>query len=46
MTSSNINLHEFSEYDFYDFSKDTILIGKLLRNPIENSRRLTKKKSL
>jgi hypothetical protein len=31
MTSSNINLHEFSENDFFDFSKDTILIGKLFK---------------
>jgi hypothetical protein len=31
MTSSNINLHEFCEDDFYDFSKDTILIGKLFK---------------
>jgi len=31
MTSSNINLPEFSEDDFYDFSKDTILIGKLFK---------------
>jgi hypothetical protein len=30
MTSSNINLPEFSEDDFYDFSKDT-LIGKLFK---------------
>jgi len=28
MTSSNINLHKFSEDDCYDFSKDTLLIGK------------------
>jgi hypothetical protein len=46
MTSSNINLPEFSEDDFYDFSKDTLLIGNSLRNPIENSIRLSKKKSL
>jgi hypothetical protein len=31
MTSSNINLPEFSENDFYDFSKDTLLIGKLFK---------------
>jgi predicted transcriptional regulator len=29
MTSFNINLFEFSEDDFYNFSKDTLLIGKL-----------------
>jgi hypothetical protein len=29
MTSSKINLHEFSEDDFYDFSKDSLSIGKL-----------------
>jgi len=29
MTSSNINLPEYFEDDFYDFSKDTLLIGKL-----------------
>jgi hypothetical protein len=31
MTSSNINLPEFSEDGFYDFCKDTILIGKLFK---------------
>jgi len=31
MTSSNINLPKFSEDDFYDFSKDTFLIGKLFK---------------
>jgi hypothetical protein len=31
MTSSNINLLEFSEDDFYDFSKDSLLIGKLFK---------------
>jgi hypothetical protein len=31
MISSNINLLEFSEDDFYDFSKDTILIGELFK---------------
>jgi hypothetical protein len=31
MTSSNINLPEFSEDDIYDFSKDTLLIGKLFK---------------
>jgi hypothetical protein len=31
MTSSNINLFEFFEDDFYDFSKDTILIGKIFK---------------
>jgi HrpA-like RNA helicase len=31
MTSSNINLPEFFEDDFYDFSKDTLLIGKLFK---------------
>jgi hypothetical protein len=31
MTSSNINLSEFSEDDFYDFSKDTFLISKLFK---------------
>jgi hypothetical protein len=31
MTSSNINLLEFYENDFYDFSKDTLLIGKLFK---------------
>jgi hypothetical protein len=46
MTSSNLNLSEFSEDDFYDFSKDTLLIGKLFRKSIKNSRRLSKKKSL
>jgi hypothetical protein len=31
MTSSNINLPKFSEDNFYDFSKDTILIDKLFK---------------
>jgi predicted nucleic acid-binding Zn-ribbon protein len=31
MTSSNINLPEFSKDVFYDFSKDTLLIGKLFK---------------
>jgi hypothetical protein len=31
MTFSNLNLPEFSEDDFYDFSKDTFLIGKLFK---------------
>jgi hypothetical protein len=31
MTSSNITLPEFSEDDFYDFSKNTLLIGKLFK---------------
>jgi hypothetical protein len=31
MTFSNINLPEFCEDDFYDFSKDTLLIGKLFK---------------
>jgi hypothetical protein len=31
MTSSNINLLEFSEDDFYDLSKDTLLICKLFK---------------
>jgi predicted transcriptional regulator len=31
MTSFNINLFEFSEDDFYNFSKDTLLIGKLFK---------------
>jgi hypothetical protein len=39
MTSSNINLPKFSEDDFYDFSKDTILIGELFK---KSNRELTK----
>jgi hypothetical protein len=31
MISSNINLPESSEDDFNDFSKDTLLIGKLFK---------------
>jgi hypothetical protein len=31
MTSSNIILPEFSKDDFYDFYKDTLLIGKLFK---------------
>jgi hypothetical protein len=41
MTSSNINLSEFSENDFYDFSKDTLLIGKLFK---KSNRELNKSK--
>jgi len=39
MTSSNISLPEFSEDDFYDFSKDTFLIGKFFK---KSSRELKK----
>jgi hypothetical protein len=31
MTSSNINFPEFSEDEFYDFYKDTLLIGNLFK---------------
>jgi hypothetical protein len=44
MTSSNINLHEFSEDDIYDFSKDTILIGKLFKKSNKELKKIKKEK--
>jgi histone deacetylase complex regulatory component SIN3 len=44
MTSSNINLPEFSEDDFYDFSKDTILIGKLFKKSNRELKKIKQEK--
>jgi hypothetical protein len=44
MTSSNINLSEFSEDDFYDFSKDTILIGKLFKKSNKELKKIRQEK--
>jgi HrpA-like RNA helicase len=44
MTSSNINLSEFSEDDFYDFSKDTILIGKLFKKSNKELKKIKQEK--
>jgi hypothetical protein len=44
MTSSNINLHEFSEDDIYDFFKDTILIGKLFKKSNKELKKIKKEK--
>jgi hypothetical protein len=44
MTSSNINIHEFSEDDFYDFSKDTILIGKLFKKSNRELKKIKQEK--
>jgi hypothetical protein len=44
MTSSNINLHEFSEDDIYDFSKDTILIGKLFKKSNKELQKIKQEK--
>jgi hypothetical protein len=44
MTSSNINLPEFSEDDFYDFSKDTLLIGKLFKKSYKELKKIKQEK--
>jgi hypothetical protein len=44
MTSSNINLHEFSEDDIYDFAKDTILIGKLFKKSNKELKKIKQEK--
>jgi hypothetical protein len=44
MTSSNINLHEFSEDDIYDFSKDTLLIGKLFKKSNKELKKIKQEK--
>jgi hypothetical protein len=44
MTSSNINLHEFSEDDIYDFFKDTLLIGKLFKKSNKELKKIKKEK--
>jgi len=44
MTSSNINLHEFFEDDIYDFSKDTLLIGKLFKKSNKELKKIKQEK--
>jgi hypothetical protein len=44
MTSFNINLPEFSEDDFYDFSKDTLLIGKLFKKSNKELKKIKQQK--
>jgi hypothetical protein len=44
MTSSSINLLEFSEDDFYDFSKDTLLIGKLFKKSNREPKKIKQEK--
>jgi hypothetical protein len=44
MTSSNINLPEFSEHDFYNFSKDTIWIGKLFKKSNRELKKIKQEK--
>jgi len=44
MTSFNINLPEFSEDDFYDFSKDTFLIGKLFKKSNKELKKIKQEK--
>jgi hypothetical protein len=44
MTSSNIILPEFSEDDFYDFSKNTLLIGKLFKKSNKELKKIKQEK--
>jgi hypothetical protein len=44
MTSSNINLPEFCEYDFCDFSKDIILIGKIFKKSNKELKKIKQEK--
>jgi HrpA-like RNA helicase len=44
MTSSNINLPEFSKDDFYGFSKDTLLIGKLFKKSNRELKKIKQEK--
>jgi hypothetical protein len=44
MTSSNINLPELFEDDFYDFSKDTLLIGKLFKKSNKELKKIKQEK--
>jgi hypothetical protein len=44
MTSSNIKLPEFSEDDFYDFSKDILLISKLFKKSNKELKKLKQEK--
>jgi hypothetical protein len=44
MTSFNINLPEFSEDNFYDFYKDTLLIGKLFKKSNRELKKIKQEK--
>jgi hypothetical protein len=44
MTSSNINLFEFSEDYSYDFSKDTLLISKLFKKSNKELKKIKQEK--
>jgi hypothetical protein len=44
MTSSNINLPEFSEDNFYYFSKDTFSIGKLFKKSNRELKKIKQEK--
>jgi hypothetical protein len=44
MTSSNINLPEFSEDDLNDFSKDTLLIGKIFKKSNRELKKIKQEK--
>jgi hypothetical protein len=39
-----MNLSEFSEDDFYDFSKDTLLIGKLFKKSNRELKKIKQEK--
>jgi predicted nucleic acid-binding Zn-ribbon protein len=42
--TSTINLSEFSKDDFYDFSKDTLLIGKLFKKSNKELKKIKQEK--
>jgi hypothetical protein len=44
MTSSNINLPEFFKDYFYDFSTDTLLIGKLFKKSNKELKKIKQEK--
>jgi hypothetical protein len=44
MTSSNINLPKLFEDDFFDFSKNTILIGKLFKKSNRELKKIKQEK--
>jgi hypothetical protein len=44
MNSSNINLLEFSKNNFYDFSKDTLLIGKIFKKSNKELKKIKQEK--
>jgi hypothetical protein len=45
MTSSNINLPGLFEDDFCDFSKDTLLIGKLFKKSNKELKKIKQEKA-